>query len=110
MRGVIYCLHPGLHGEKFEGARLCRRRLRVEKERVVRGGWHGHGVAREGGKLGEQGLEAVGRQAIVGVLGGGLATSGVGALGGSDNGGARGGSRAVSAAQSSTASHSRCSQ
>jgi hypothetical protein len=61
---VIYCLQPGLHGEKFEGTKLNWRRLRVEQERVVWSSRHGHGVAGEGGEFSEQGLEAVDRQAV----------------------------------------------
>jgi hypothetical protein len=61
---VIYCLQPGLHGEEFEGTKLNWRRLRVEQKRVVRSIRDGHGVAREGGELSEQGLEAVDRQAV----------------------------------------------
>jgi hypothetical protein len=74
---VIYCLQPGLRGEEFEGTKQSWCLLRVEQERVVRSSRHGHGVAGEGGEFGEQGLEAVDGQAVIGARGGGLATSGL---------------------------------
>jgi transposase len=89
---VIYCLQPGLHGEEFEGSALSWCRLRVNQKCVVRTCGHRHGVAREGCEFCEQGLEAVDRQAVVGALGGGLATRSLGALSGSDDGGSCGGS------------------
>jgi hypothetical protein len=89
---VIYCLQPGLHGEKFEGAELYRCRLRVEQERVARSRRHRHGVAGEGGEFSEQGLEAVDLQAVSRALCSGLAASGLGTLRGCDDGRSRGGS------------------
>ena len=87
---MIYCLQPGLHGEKFEGAKLSWCRLRVKQEGVVRSRRHGHGVASEGGQFSEQGLEAVDRQAVSCALCSGLAVSGLGTLRGCDDGGSRG--------------------
>ncbi len=89
---MIYCLQPGLHGEELEGAQLSWRRLRVEQESVLRGGGHSHGVAGEGGELGQQGLEAVDWQAVMCALAGSFSARGVGALCGRDDGGSRGGS------------------
>ena len=89
---MIYCLQPGLHGEEFEGAELYWCRLREEQKRVVWSIRHGHGVAREGGELSEQGLEAVDRQTVSRALGSGLATRSRGTLRGCDDGGSRGGS------------------
>ena len=75
---MIYCLQPGLHGEKFEGAELSWCLLRVEQERVARSRRHRHGVAGEGGEFSEQGLEAVDRQAVSRALCCGLLASGRG--------------------------------
>ena len=51
---------------------------------------HRHGVAGDGGEVGEQGAEAVDGQAVGGALGCGLALGGVGALGLGDDGGSGG--------------------
>jgi hypothetical protein len=74
--------------EKFEGAWLGRGRPGVQSEEVfVVAGGRGLETA-IGAEVGEQGPEAVHRQAVVGSSGGLLADGGVGTLGLGDDAGA----------------------
>ena len=74
----LYWLQGGRHVEELEGALLNGGGLWIEHE--GRGAVaHGHGVAGEGGEIGEQGLEAVHREIVVGALGIDLSLGGIGA-------------------------------
>jgi hypothetical protein len=83
----LYWLQVGLHIEELEGALLDRCQLRIEQEGAIA---HRHGVAGEGGEIGDEGLEAVYRQIVVGALGIDLALCGFGASCFGDDGSAGG--------------------
>ena len=76
--------------EELEGAVLDRGEFRIEHEGCLRALRHGHGVSGDRGEVGKEGAEAVDRQSVVGALGRGLSTCGVGAFGLCDDGGAGG--------------------
>src|SRR6266849_10733914 len=76
--------------EQVEGLLLDRGGLGEEGELVGRAGGGDDGVSREGSKVGEQGLEAVDRQAVGGGAVGLLGDGGRRALGLGDDAGAQG--------------------
>jgi hypothetical protein len=66
IRGWQHWLHFDAEGERLEGAVLDGGELRIEDEARLRGAVHGHDIAGHGGEVGEEGAEAVDRQAVVG--------------------------------------------
>src|SRR6202050_2634256 len=73
IRGWPDCLHFDAEVEQLEGSVLDGGELRVEDEARLRGAVHGHDIAGHGGEVGEEGAEAVDRQAVVGAAVAGLA-------------------------------------
>src|SRR3984893_11028641 len=66
IRGWPDWLHFDAEFELLEGAVLDGGELRIEDEARLRGAVDGHDVAGHGGEIGEEGAEAVDRQAVVG--------------------------------------------
>jgi hypothetical protein len=66
IRGWPGWLHFDAEVEQLEGEVLDGGELRIEDEARLRGAVHGHDIAGHGGEVGEEGAEAVDRQAVVG--------------------------------------------
>src|SRR5271165_3767980 len=76
---LTHWLQLGWNVEELEGALLNGREFRIDHEGCVGAFRHRHGVAGDGGEIGDERLEAVDWQAVVGALSGGFAQGGFGA-------------------------------